>query len=384
MHVQIPNEYLTQFVNITSKVIKPNINIPLLRNILLDIQKDKIYVVGTDLEIQVRAYFETQNEKETKITVHSPTFSQYINSLDSQELLDLEIKEHKLIIKHNNSKTQFIIKPATEYPLLTAQQTKKVVSIRKDSLIQALEKTLFCASKDELRPILTGVHFNISKETLETVSTDTYRLSYTKTPLENKPKEPINFTAPARSLQHLLRILQNTALEEFIDTDTVSILVGTTNGDEESSLVIFNYGPVEITIRLIDGEFPNYKEIIPQEFEYEYKITTEEFNTKLSRVGIFAQSSISQRVIMRFSKDNLTLEAEAQETGKAEENLKISTIKAPENSQLTMGFQYRFIKEIVPFFKETFIFKTKGEISPAVLMSKGDSTFIHVVMPLKL
>ena len=380
MQITIPNQLLAQVVNISSRVIKSNINIPILRNILIDFQKNETYIVSTDLETQFKAVLNIGSQKPTKIAVHSSTFAQYLNSLEKDDSITLKVEEKRLVVKDKNSSASFTIKEADEYPTLSAESTEKLITLSKEDLIKALERTLFAVSKDDIRPILTGVHFNIEKDQLDIVALDTFRMSYVQLPISSE--KVIKFTVPSNSLQHLLRVLKDGFLETYIGEDEVTLLLGKGKNNEEN-LIIFKYGIVEITARMLDGEYPNYKDIIPKENKFVYEINNPEFMQALKRVGIFAQNSITQRLVLEFDKNQLILSAEAQEMGDIKEVIEINTIS--KDVKLTVGFQYRFLLEIVQNINEdVIIFKSNGETAPALFIPKEDKSFLHIVMPLKL
>ncbi len=380
MQITVPNQLLAQVVNISSRVIKSSINIPILRNVLIDFGKKQTNIITTDLETQFKATLNIGITNPAKITVHSSTFAQYLNSLDKDESITLELEKNRLIVKDKNSSASFTIKEADEYPTLSATRKEKIVVFTKEELINSLERTLFAASKDDIRPILTGIHFSFNKDHVDIVALDTFRMSYVK--IAKKPEKETSLTIPSSGMQHLLRILRDGFLDTYIGEDEVEVYLGSGKNQEES-LIIFKYGIIELTVRLLEGEYPNYKDIIPTDNKYQYEIDQTLFTKALKRVGIFAQNSITQRLVLEFSKDKLTLSAEAQEMGDIKEVVPIKAVS--KETKLTVGFQYRFLLEIVQNINsDSFYFKSNGETAPALFVPTDDENFIHIVMPLKL
>jgi len=380
MQITLPVELFAHLVNISARVIKSNINIPILRNILLSFEKDHMRILATDLETQLSAKLEVKPGVTEKFTVHSTTFAQYLTSLSQEQTLTLVKEEKKLVVKGAKSSASFIVKPADEYPTLDVEQVEEVAQLPKEDLINALDRTLFAVSKDDLRPILTGVHFNVSKDFAELVGLDTYRLSWVKIPA--KSKKEFKITVPFTGLQNLLKILKDGFLDTYVDKDTVTILLGQ-GGNNTEGVVIFRYGIIDITVRLLEGEYPNYKEIIPQENKMKLSINTAQFTEALRRAGIFAQNSVNQRVILEIKPKKMYIKASAEETGQVEEELPIT--HSGELKELTVGFQYRFLQDIMSILStDEFTFETNGAINPAIFREKDNADFIHIVMPLKL
>ena len=380
MKVTIPNEVFAHVLSVVSRVIRTNINIPILRNVLLDFDKNHLNMVATDLETQISIKLELKSPETQKITVHSTTFTQYLNSLPKDGSLQLTLTQKKLQVAYKNSKASFTIKPATDYPLFETNKPQKLVSLPVEQLSQALEKTIIATSKDDLRPILTGVHFAIKDKNTELVALDTYRVTYTK--IKTKANNSAQITVPAQSLSQLLRILNDSFLQALADTDTVDISLLT--NDKEGQLLVFTYGPITLTTRLLEGEYPNYKDILQTETDKQFKIPYKELQEALKRVGVFAQNSMGQKVVFDFNDNKLVLSAQALEMGETNETINIESLTS--NKELKIGFQLRFLQDMLTVFdsQENLIIGSNNSTSPAVIMTEDKKDLYHIIMPLKL
>jgi len=221
------------------------------------------------------------------------------------------------------------------------------------------------ASRDETRPVLTGVLVHLAKRSVRMVATDSYRLSVKETPVDSSVPESLEAIVPARTLIELSRIAAASA------DDAISVVAG-------ENQMLFEIAGVSIISRLIDGQFPNYRQLIPETFDYEVAVDHDELLEAVRRVGLLAQKNAPLR--MRFSNNTLTVSAESQDVGKAVEAMPVQY----SGEDLEIGFNPEFLEAGVAAVKESPVYlRFISPLRPGLLKGAGED-FLYLVMPIRL
>jgi DNA polymerase-3 subunit beta len=238
-------------------------------------------------------------------------------------------------------------------------------TVQKSSFLETVDRVAPAASRDETRPVLTGVLIHVNKSSVRMVATDSYRLSVKETETEASVAERMESIIPARSLTELSRI-GGASPEE-----TISLVPG-------ENQVLFQVGGVSLISRLIDGQFPNYRQLLPENFEHEVEVDREEFIDVVKRIGLMAQRSAPIR--LRFAENTLTVSAESQDVGRARESLPIRY----QGDELEIGFNPEFLEAgALAVAGPTVHLKFISPLRPGLL--KGDEEdFLYLIMPIRL
>jgi DNA polymerase-3 subunit beta len=236
------------------------------------------------------------------------------------------------------------------------------------AFVETVNRVARAASRDETRPHLTGVLVSAAERELRMVATDSYRLSVKETALEEPLEGSLEANVPARTLQELGRI---------------SAASG--NGDiEVASLehqVIFRLGDVTLSSRLVEGRFPNYKQLLPEAFEHELRVSTAELVEVVRRISLLAQKNAPLR--MRFSEGSLEISAQTPDIGEASEALPVPF----SGETLEIGFNPDFFREgLESAESDELILKLISPLRPGLIESaaEGEGSFIYLVMPIRL
>ncbi len=213
--------------------------------------------------------------------------------------------------------------------------------------------------------MLTGVFIHLSADTVRMVATDSYRLSVKETAVESSVVEELQAIVPARTLQELSRIAGSAP-------DTTLTIVPSENQ------ILFQVGGISLISRLIDGQFPNYRQLIPETFDYEVAIDHDELLEAVRRVGLLAQKNTPLR--LRFADNTLTVSAESQDVGKAREAMPIQY----SGEELEIGFNPEFLEAGVAAIKESPVYlRFISPLRPGLVKGGGDD-FLYLVMPIRL
>jgi DNA polymerase-3 subunit beta len=238
-------------------------------------------------------------------------------------------------------------------------------SVDREAFLDTVGKVGRSASRDESRPVLTGVLVRFQEGTLVMAATDSYRLSVKETPLPEGPGRELEAIVPARALAELARIAQGTGADHL----EVGI---------HENQVVFRVDGITLTARRIDGQFPNYKQLIPESFEAEVELPREEFLDVVRRTSVMAQRKSPLR--LRFEEGEVTVSAQTQDVGEATESMPVRYGGDP----LEIGFNAEFLRDGLETVTDDQVrLKLISPIRPGLILGEGDD-FLYLIMPIRL
>lgn len=372
MKVELLQENLKKALSHINKAVSARPNIPVLANVLLETEKGRIKLAATNLEIGITTWVGATVTKEGTITVSAKLLSDFINSLKPGKI-ELMINDNKLLAKSVDNKAEFFMIPAEEFPQIPQIEGKASLGLDAEEFADAVSRTAFAASTDESRPVLTGVLFNVDKKQLTLVGVDGFRLSKKNIKLNTSVTDSINEIIPASALQEVERLIR--------DVEEEKIEIYLMSGKNQ---VLFKIGDIEFSTRLIEGKFPDYEQILPDDKELTFKMDKKEFVDMLKVVSIFARNVVGNKAKanVNVEEKELVLTANVIDVGSNESRIAIKNISGDD---LETGFNVKFLSDMVSAIKgEEIIFESKGATSPGVFKDPADKDFVHVVMPMRL
>ena len=365
MELSVTQENLARALGAASRVASSKTQLPILSNILLRTDDHRLMVAATNLEIATTHHIGAKIVNEGAITVPARLITEFVASLP-KTAVTLKVADNKLHITADgyNSVVNGIL--ADEFPELPTINDKTAVSYSIDTslLKQSIGQTILTASGDATRPVLTGVYWHSHDGFLYLASTDGYRLSEKKL---IPTKSEVSAIIPTSTLQEVLRILNE-------DINEVEVLF-------DESQVRFRLNDAEITSRLIDGNYPPYRTLIPAESETNITIKAEEFVRITKIAGLFArESGGSVTLTADHEAGTLSLHSIASELG---ENTSTTTAAVTSDGQVTLNSRY--LSEALSVTPgDEVIFRFSGKLSACVLTASGkDVDYKHIIMPLK-
>lgn len=356
-----------------SAVIKNDPSLPILGYVLLETQEEGLRLAATNLEAGISFLVRGKIEDKGSVCVPYKNFMQYFSSMEGETFILEEIKQGRVKIKSPNGEALFKAQSGEEFPFQYELVGKLKESFlgKADSanLRDAILKTAFSASNDESRPELCGVLFNFSKDKLEMASTNSYRLAETMINFERESAEDLKIIVLANMLKHLAHILADDQ-----ERGMVKIYLS-------ENQVLFEVNNFVFTSRLIEGNYPEYKEIIPKELTTEAIIQKEEFSRAIKRVGLFTNlQSPAVKLIVLPHKGIIKIKAENSLLGSSYEVLpaKIS------GERRKVNYNYNYLLEGMSHLQgEQLIFKTSGPDRPGLFLSEKDKDYLYMVMPIR-
>lgn len=355
-------------LTIAQKAISSQNTLPVLGNVLLNAEGQKLHLSGTNLEVSIQVSIPADIKNEGKITIPAKIITNWVNYLKNEEI-EVRIKENEtLFLKTNEAKTSIKGISAEEFPILTKIDKEYEFQVTAKDLKKAINEVVFASAQSSIRPVLSGILLTNKGLYLKMVATDSYRLSEKSIKLKNQLNNEIYCIVPSKTMVELERIL---SMEKEIEEVKVII---------SQNQILFQIGNIEITSRLIDGKFPEYEQIIPKKPKTIVSLKKNDFVLAVKRVGIFAKEN-NNNMKLSFENDKLIITTEATEIGTEEAEI---TIKSTgENTQSSLNGQY--LLDICSVIQEEEMeIKITEKLLPIIIHGKDQKDFVHIIMPLKL
>jgi len=354
---------LLRGLGIVSRGVSTRTTVQILAGILLDVRDGKLSLAATDMELSLRTAVEANVESDGQVVVPGRLLLDIARLLPEAEVsLEHKLEEAVVEVRCGSASYRLHTYNAEDFPRLPETQGIELHEVDRETLLETVSRVSRSASRDESRPVLTGVLVHFEPGKLVMAATDSYRLSVKETSLEGSVPE-LEAIVPARALGELARIAG--------EGEAISLGV-------HENQVVFGTGDAWLTTRRVDGQFPNYKQLVPEAFEHEVSAPRDELLDVVRRVSVMAQRNSPLR--LRFADGELVVSAQTQDVGEARESLPVSFGAEP----LEIGFNAEFLRDGVESINgESLRLKLISPLRPAVLQGEGDD-FLYLIMPIRL
>ena len=354
---------LTGALGIVSRGVSARTTVQILAGILLEATAGKLDLAATDMELSLRTSLEANVEGDGSVVVPGRLLLELARLLPDDEVsIEHKLEEAVVEVRCGSATYRLHTYNAEDFPRLPAVEGIERHEVDREIVLETVARVSRSASRDESRPVLTGVLMRFEPGLLVVAATDSYRLSVKETPLEGAVPE-LEAIVPARALAELARIAQA--------GDSVELGV-------HENQVVFGTGDAWLTTRRIDGQFPNYKQLVPETFEHEVLLPRDELLDVVRRVSVMAQRNSPLR--LRFAEGELTVSAQTQDVGEARESLPVEF----SNEALEIGFNAEFLRDgIESIAGEQMRLKLISPLRPAVMQGDSDD-FLYLIMPIRL
>lgn len=360
-------ENLIKGLNIVSRICGKNISLPILNNILISAQSDGIDLMATNLEIGIKVKIRSKTEKVGKITVPAKILSNFINYLP-EEKVNFELINGEIKITSGTWQTKIKTQPAEDYPLIPEVERKNGIKVKVSCLSEALNQTTFAAVTNESRPELSGGFFKAGPHGLVIVATDSYRLAEKKTKVLEGGKRETSFIIPIKTLQELGRVLTELTSEEEIQIFW------------EENQIIFLTPTIEFTSRLIEGEYPDYQQIIPQTSQTQVILSKNEIINAIKAASLFAKIGIYDVTLEFKTPDQVMIKSANAQLGENQAIIKAKV--SGENNNIVFNYHY-ILEGLLNIPQEKIILEMTTSANPAVLKPEGSTDYLYLIMPIR-
>ena len=367
MKLSILQENLNRGLTACSRFVASKPQLPILANILLKTDKGRLKLSATNLETGINLWLGAKIEEEGETTVFAKTITEVVASLPAEKI-DLALVNTNLSVLQANSRAVFPTIAPADFPKVPSLGQKADFSLPLAAFSVAVSQVIFASAADEGRPVLTGVLFKGEKEGLSLVATDGYRLSVKKISAIDYQREPL--IIPARALGEICRIGQEKKEGQVLE---VSL-------SKEENQLVFGLPDLELSCRLIEGEFPDYEKIIPGEATSKLIFDREEFLRAVKTASIFARES-ANIVRLKTGNSKLKISANAPQIGENESEIGIKQ----EGEEQEIAFNFRFLLDLLnSLTSEEISLEMTGPLNPGVFRQVGDDSLLHLIMPVRV
>jgi len=367
-------ENLKKGLNVVGHVSSKNINLPILNNILVKAKDSTIEFISTNLEIGVSHQLRGKVEKDGDFTVDAKLISEYIGLLSSGEKVEVDLDGNELNIKCGNYKTKIKGEDAKEYPLIPTISRDSFFSCDLTTLKKSLNSVIFAVSTSENRVELTGVLFSFIGNSLFLASTDSYRLAERSLDVKriNINDDDQKFIVPAKTVQELLRILNSFENSYIEENQEVNFYIS-------DNQILFTFDSVELISRLINGHYPDYKQIIPSKSQTDALVDRVELVRAVKAAALFSKTGIND-ITLIFSKSKILVSSFSGLSG--ESQVEISCDINGEDNEVTIN--YRYLLDGLNNIEGSLVrLSVLNNMTPCVIRPEKDSNYLYIVMPIK-
>lgn len=366
MKLSLTQENLSKALAVVGRIVSSRSSLPILSNVLLSAEKNRLRLSATNLELGIHYWIGSKVEEEGTVTVPARLFTEFVSNLPGGNL-SLEVEGQNLSIQAPHYQSHLNGISAEEYPLIPHVQGSPALTISADAMREALQRVVPAASLDESRPVLAGVYLYRDGDELVVAATDSYRLAEKRLPLKDGGAAELAIIIPARTINELIRILGDSK-------DDLGIYI-------EDNQVMFEIDGIELISRLIEGQFPNYQQIIPQDTATTFEIGTAEFSRITKVASLFARENNGTLRLEIKAEGEVQLISSDSEVGGNTSSAECEV--AGDDSEVALNGHY--LSEALNVIRADRVqFGTSGKLNPCVLRPvDDDDAYLHIIMPMR-
>jgi DNA polymerase-3 subunit beta len=358
-----PRDEFIRQISIVSRAASTRTTVQVLAGILLRAEAGKLHLAATDMELSLRTSLDASVDTDGAVIVPGKLLVDLARLLPGDEVA-IEHRQGEGVVEIVSGAATYRIHTynAEDFPRLPEPADTEMAAIDADALLETAAKVSRAASRDESRPVLTGILVRFEGDNLIMAATDSYRLAVKETSMST-PGPELDAIVPARALLELGRIAQGATELQL--------------GVQENQVLFASNGTL-LTTRRIEGQFPNYRQLMPETFEHELALPREELLEVVRRVAVMAQRNAPLR--LRFAEGELTVSAQTQDVGEARETMPAAFAGDP----LDIGFNPEFLRDGIESAEGDEVrLKLISPLRPAVLQGAADD-FSYLIMPIRL
>ncbi len=366
MNIVTTKEQILPGLNIIGGVVERRQTLPILGNILLQVEKDKAVLTATDLEMEVSVTVDVESAGNAEFTIPARKFIDICKALPDRASIKIDVSSDKATIVSGRSRFALGVLPAMDFPAINSGAQKICFALNVEALKRLLERTAFSMAHQDVRYYLNGLLMELSPKRIRTVATDGHRLALSEVTQETGVDETTSVILPRKAVLELNRILA-----QFSEDVEVCISDG---------FARFRSGTSIFTTKLIDGRFPDYDRVVPYENDELAQVHRDLLKDALHRASILSSEKY-KGVRLEFGKDNLKLQAHNPEQEESEDEIEIDY----KGDGQRIGFNVAYLLDILAVVTSENIRIFLGDAGKSALIKDGDDeSSIYVIMPMRL
>lgn len=367
MEFTVLQQNFVRAYNQVSRVVGTRTTLPVLNNILINVERGKIKLSATDLEVAITSQALGKVTADGKITVPSRLLGDFISN-NTDESIEIKAGDDNIIhLKSAHFRANINGISAEEFPTVPKMPKERFAAIKAGDFAEALKRVVIATANDETRPVLSGVFFSFNKKKLILAATDSFRLAEKKIALEQEVAEQ-KFIVPARTMTEVLRLIAS------CDPSTDVLITPTDNQ------IAFKIGDVEVVSRLIEGAFPNYTQIIPASSKTTVLAPKAELANAVKMSALFTKSSAGN-IQIDVKENKLIISTPASETGDTTSELAAEIT----GEKVKISFNAKYVLDVIQVIAgdKVKIMLNDGA-SAGLIREEKDETFLYIAMPLRV
>ena len=378
-------ESLLHGIQVVQKGISNKIGLPIYSGILFEVSDDnKVHLFATDLEIGIDCYIPAQVIESGSVVIPSRIISELIRKFPEGNI-EVESSDNNITtIRENNSNYKILGFSGEEFSNFPEMKIESKIRLKQKTFKETIYQTIFAASKDESRSFLNGALFKISDKKIEVVTTDSHRLSVKNirvSDIEKTSTDEFEVIVPYRALAELLKLL----------SDDEDVFIEIRVGEKQIIFILYpdsQKNSIRLYSRLIEGQFPDYHQIIPNSFKTEIKVNTNDFKDKMERISLFVKEDLNTVKIKTANIEGskieerceMILKVESPTIGEASE--KISCFKKGDDIIIT--FNCKYILDVLRVINtNNVLIKLNDPLNPVIITPEKDKNYLYVLMPVR-
>lgn len=372
MKIEILKENLKTGLGVVDRIIGKSLSLPILDNVLITTEDSFLNLISTNLETTIKFWVLTKIIKKGNMAVPAKLLSNYISSLPNEKII-IEQKDQSLYIECKNLKTQIQGQSSEDFPIIPKFEDGDFLEIDNRKFCQALSCVIDFSAISQSRPEISGIYFSFSKSTIKMVATDSFRLAEKNVVLENPIEKDHSFILPQKPAREIMNILDGKegVLRIYFSGNQVLF---------ELPMPEVKHPQIQVISRLIDGEYPNYQDIIPNKFKTNITLEKDEFLNQVKTASLFSNKTNEVKVSVRPDKKEIEIFAQSSEIGQNKSSLPAKI----EGEVIDVSFNYKYLIDgLLKIKSSEVVFNISKEEGPCILRPVGDASYTYVVMPIK-
>lgn len=368
MKITIAKDELIRGLQAVQNIVSSRTTLPILNNVLLDAEANRLSLTATDFDVTISCSVEAEVEEPGKITLPAKRFFGIVRELTTPEISLERTNKNECTIQAGASFFKIKGLPAEEFPPSPQFAEEKSITLPQEKIKQMLRRVAYAASSEESRYVLNGIYVSLKEHKMTMVATDGRRLALADEEVELPEESQGDFIIPTKAINELNRLLGDKGNVEVRFSRNQAEFRIHGDGDESVSMIS----------KLVEGNYPNYRQVIPARSEERVTLVKDEFNQALRRAELMT-SDKANSVKFNFSENNLTITANSPDVGEARESIAINY----QGKEMSIAFNPSYMMDPLKILDDDEVFlEVTDELSPGVLKINGP--FLYVIMPMRM
>lgn len=372
MKIEILKDNFKNGLSVVEKIVGKNLSLPILDNVLISTEDSFLCLSSTDLETAIKIWILAKIIRIGKTAVPVKFLSSFVSLLPNEKI-SLEEKKQNLFIECKSFKNQIQGLNPEEFPLIPEFKNVEYLEVDNRKFCQGLSQIVDVASPSQSRPEISGIYFIFSKNQIKMVATDSFRLAEKTISSEGSVKKDVSFILPQKPAREIINILGE-------KEGKTKVYFSANQTMFEFPMKETQHPEVQITSRLIEGEYPNYEEIIPKKFKTNIILKRDEFLNQVKAASLFSGKINEVKISANIEKKEIEISAQDPNIGQSQSSIQAQI----DGEKIETSFNHKFLIDGLLNIKSSeVVFDISKEDGPCILRPVGDASYIYVVMPIK-